>query len=83
VKYSRYLPPEIARTLFIQAAQALEFIHSIGLAHRDIKVENMLLTEDFILKLADFGFTENTNKYGDRLLRTNLGTKSYMSPQLI
>jgi serine/threonine protein kinase len=35
----------------------LHYLHQQGLAHRDIKPENLLLSNEFMLKLVDFGFT--------------------------
>lgn len=58
-------------------------MHQQGFAHRDIKPENILLTSDFILKLADFGFTgalEGKDKSG--IMHTKLGTEGYMAPEI-
>ena len=41
--------------------KALECIHKNGFAHRDLKPENFLFTEDFDLKIADFGFSTLIN----------------------
>ena len=38
-----------------QLAQALAYLHDVGVVHRDLKPANLLLTEDLDLKLADFG----------------------------
>lgn len=35
----------------------LHYMHMKGFAHRDIKPENIILSEDFTLKIADFGFS--------------------------
>ena len=54
-----------------------------GFAHRDIKPENILLTKDFVLKIADFGFStllKGKNKSG--ILHTKLGTPGYMAPEI-
>mmetsp|Transcript_438 Transcript_438/g.465 ORF Transcript_438/g.465 Transcript_438/m.465 type:complete len:85 (+) Transcript_438:236-490(+) len=48
-----------ARFYFNQLINVLQYMHDLGYAHRDIKIENLLLGEDFELKLADFGFSTN------------------------
>ena len=50
------MPEEEARNLFRQLVQALFYIHEVkGLAHRDIKTDNIMLNEKNELKLVDFG----------------------------
>ncbi|RCI14079.1 hypothetical protein L249_8192 [Ophiocordyceps polyrhachis-furcata BCC 54312] len=44
--------------LFKQLVQGVGYLHSNGIAHRDIKLENLLLTKDSKLKIADFGVSE-------------------------
>lgn len=56
---------------FLKITIALGFLHSKGVCHRDLKPENLLLTENFSLKIADFGFS----KLFDKNLTTLLGTQ--------
>lgn len=66
----------IARNVFKKLASALEYIHSEGYAHRDIKLENILVCpETFTIKLGDFGFTEKIT-HNTEVMRY-LGTKGY------
>ena len=44
-----------------QIASCLSYLHGNGLIHRDIKTENILLSENNIVKLCDFGFTRQTD----------------------
>ncbi|CAI2378679.1 unnamed protein product [Moneuplotes crassus] len=64
----RPLPEDIARSYFHDLCEALNYLHSNGVSHRDIKLENILLNKNFELKLADFGFasgvTGNTTRVG-------------------
>jgi serine/threonine-protein kinase GIN4 len=45
----------LARTYFVQLMLALKAAHTVGVYHRDVKLENLLLCSTFNLKLADFG----------------------------
>lgn len=50
-----------ARSIASQIASALYYLHSYGIAHRDIKLENILMvdqTDDTELKLVDFGLSK-------------------------
>lgn len=61
----------------------LHYLHGKGYAHRDIKPENILLSENFVLKLADFGFScLLKGKDGKGILKTKLGTEGYMAPEI-
>lgn len=63
-------------------AQAMHFAHERGILHRDLKPSNVLLTEDGIPKVTDFGLAK---RLGDDTSRTQtgtvLGTPDYMSPE--
>ncbi|KAI1178871.1 kinase-like domain-containing protein [Nemania sp. FL0916] len=44
--------------LFKQLCQGINYLHTNGIAHRDIKLENLLITKDSKLKITDFGVSE-------------------------
>lgn len=54
------LSEPVSRFLFIQIIEAVAYLHSIDLAHRDLKVENVLLDKDFSPKLTDFSYSAYT-----------------------
>lgn len=55
-------------------------MHDNNVVHRDLKLENVLIDENKIVKIIDFGFS--TNIKPDRKLQFSCGTPHYMSPQL-
>lgn len=57
-----------------------------GVAHRDLKPANILVHQEGkrkIFKLADFGYAKTILNYHAQILKSNLGTPAYMSPQLL
>ncbi|MDQ6933817.1 MAG: serine/threonine protein kinase [Actinomycetota bacterium] len=75
------LPPEQARDLALQTAEALAISHQAGMVHRDIKPGNLLLTPQGQVKITDFGIA----RAADALALTQpgevLGTPQYLSPE--
>lgn len=67
-------------SLIRQIASALHIVHNYGIVHRDVKPANILLTNDNIIKLTDFGIAgiEDSNL---TMTREILGSPAYMSPE--
>ena len=59
-------------------------MHNKGLAHRDLKCDNIFLDKNFNLILADFGFAAPIQgRDGEGKLKTYLGTPNYKAPEII
>ena len=78
------LPVADALRITREVAQALGYAHREGVIHRDVKPENILLTDDGVTLLADFGIARPVTPItGEHLTEAGhgLGTPMYMSPE--
>ena len=71
---------DLGRLIFAQLLDGLEAIHNSNIVHRDIKLENIMLSgNDYTLKYVDFGFAMEKS-YG--YLTSYLGTPNYAAPEI-
>jgi serine/threonine protein kinase len=75
------LPAGEAVELVLQTCEGLEHAHAHGLVHRDIKPGNLLLRDDGLLKIADFGIARAAEATKLTQVGTVLGTAAYLSPE--
>ena len=72
---------KILTIIFKQIFSAFDYIHKKNIFHRDIKLENILLTKNYEIKIIDFGFgLYNPRNY---LQKFFCGTPNYMAPEII
>ena len=81
VKKRRKLCEKTAKILFRQIIQGIKYIHSRGIVHRDIKLENILLDLNNIIKICDFGVGKLIKP--NTILKDQCGTPVYMAPEII
>ena len=75
------IPAREALAIIAQAADGLAYAHSMGVIHRDIKPSNLMIAENGVLKIMDFGIARVRGS--QRLTRSGsiVGTLAYMAPE--
>lgn len=77
------LEEETARDYLVQIMLGIEYLHHNDIVHRDIKPDNILLTDDRkVCKIVDFGVSQMFTKPGDDTLNKSAGSPAFMSPEL-
>ena len=77
------LPEQAARRYFQQLVSALRFCHRNGVAHRDLKPQNLLLDAAGNLKVSDFGLSALPEQLNNGLLQTACRTPAYTAPEIL
>mmetsp|Transcript_9819 Transcript_9819/g.31606 ORF Transcript_9819/g.31606 Transcript_9819/m.31606 type:complete len:379 (+) Transcript_9819:100-1236(+) len=78
---------DTARSYFRQLVCGVEYCHRQGVCHRDLKPENLLLDDQSVLKISDFGLSALYGCEGgfasSTLLHTTCGTPNYVAPEVL
>ena len=72
---------EVAEMIVSEVARALEHAHHVGVIHRDVKPENVMVRDDGIIKLMDFGIAQIVDKERMTITGQLLGSPAYMAPE--
>jgi serine/threonine protein kinase len=75
------LPAEQVRSIIGQCALALGVAHEAKVVHRDVKPANIMIRDDGLVKLTDFGIARAIDASGHTRAGDLLGTPSYLSPE--
>lgn len=75
------LPWKWSVNIAIQICSALEVAHKNGIVHRDIKPHNIIITEDGIAKVTDFGIAKAVSNSTITAFGTTIGSVHYFSPE--
>ncbi|CAK7890705.1 serine/threonine-protein kinase Kin4p [[Candida] anglica] len=83
ILHHKYLKENVAKKLFAQLVSGVDYMHSKGLIHRDLKLENLLLDKHKNVIISDFGFVNSYNKDKNDFMKTSCGSPCYAAPELV
>jgi len=81
VRKRRKLTEPVAKMCFKQILDGINYCHSKGIVHRDIKLDNILLNFHGDIKICDFGVSKKVTK--GQKLRERCGTPAYIAPEIL
>jgi serine/threonine protein kinase, bacterial len=77
------MPPHAVAAVLRPVLGGLAAAHRAGLVHRDVKPENVLISDDGVVKIADFGLVRAVAAAGITSTSVILGTAAYLSPEQV
>merc|ERR1712179_277683 len=79
IEINKFIEEDSARVLYRQVLEGVEYLHKNNIVHNDIKDENIIVTEDLVVTIIDFGSA--TVDHGE-IARTYCGSEPYTSPEV-
>ena len=82
VRKRRKLKEDSAKFVFRQVVEGLQYCHSKGIVHRDMKLDNLLLDESGTVKICDFGVSRQLTS-SHEIMTEQCGTPAYIAPEIL
>lgn len=76
------LDPQTAIHVMTQLAEGVLYAHQNKIIHRDLKSQNIMITEDQVVKITDFGIALSSNEADITQTNTIMGSVHYLAPEL-
>jgi protein kinase-like protein/PEGA domain-containing protein len=83
LQHAGALDPRLATRIVVQVAEALDYAHLKGVVHRDLKPSNVMVLEDGMAKVMDYGIARARHSEGLTLTGSFLGSPEYVAPEAI
>ena len=77
------IPAHLALPIFVQALRGVAAGHKRGIIHRDLKPSNLMITDEGVVKITDFGIAKVRSNTSLTRVSTRVGSASYMAPEQI
>jgi serine/threonine protein kinase len=81
VRKRRKLTEDYAKTIFKQILEALHYCHNLNILHRDIKLDNIILDSEGVIKVGDFGVSKIVDPA--KKMFDQWGTPAYIAPEIL
>ncbi|KAI9183500.1 hypothetical protein H9P43_004418 [Blastocladiella emersonii ATCC 22665] len=78
-----YFPEGVVRFIFRQVVEVVSYMHDNGVVHRDLKDENIVIDENYVIKLIDFGSAAYIPPSQGPFFDKFLGTMDFAAPEII
>ena len=83
LQHTGALEPRMASGIVVQVAEALDYAHLKGVVHRDLKPSNVMVLEDGMAKVMDYGIARARRFEGMTVTGSFLGSPEYVAPEAI
>ena len=75
------IPLDLKHSILLDVSYAMTYLHSLGLFHRDLSTNNVLLTSHFVAKVSDFGTVRLCDNMQSGMFTERPGTPAFMAPE--
>ena len=75
------IPLDLKHSILLDVSRAMTYLHRLGLFHRDLSTNNILLTSHFVAKVSDFGTVRLYDNMQSGVFTEKPGTPAFMAPE--
>lgn len=82
LREKKYLPVDVSVHIMRQLLEGVRYAHENKIIHRDLKTQNIMITDELEIKITDFGIALSSNEADVTQTNTIMGSVHYLAPEL-